>query len=196
MKSNQRDDKIAGTLSLPSTSDSIQKNKLKFTAGVFFLTAICILFEYIHGGVVSHHLLAREDLPSFSNWWGLLTVPLVSWIVISLIERRAKKDTCNKINILKRFLIGLGFGAILSLLWEFNLEKILQYLIFLPFIIAFFKPIHLPEYYMGFVLGMLFTFGGVLPVLIGLILLVVCFIINKLIRSLKVFIFSKTAEKN
>jgi len=178
---------------------SVINNKIQGTISVFVLTSIFILWEYFNGGVVSHNLLAREDLPAISNWWGLLTVPLLFWISISLIHRRLgngvkleSKSEEYETEVLKRFLAALVFGILISLLWEFNFGSFIQYLILSPLIIAFFKPVHLPEYLMGFVLGMLITFGGVLPILIGMILLVVCFLINGLIRIFKNLISSKT----
>ncbi|WP_158655295.1 hypothetical protein [Flavivirga eckloniae] len=168
------------------------------TIGAFILTSVFILWEYLNGGVVTHHLLAREDLTGISNWWGLLTIPLLSWLITSLIYRRRDKKIKSKSNIedseikiLKGFLSALVFGIIASLLWEFNLENILQYFILLPIIISFFKPVHLPEYLLGFVIGMLFTFGGILPIIIGTVLLVLSFLVNKLIRTLKNLFISK-----
>lgn len=170
---------------------TIITNKLLITLGAFVLTFIFILWEYFNGGVVSHNLLAREDLPSFSNWLGLLTVPLLTWIVIVLIERRNTKKTKYEIekeervtSVQTRFLVALLFGVAVSLLWKFDLRHILQYFILLPVVIAFFKPIYFPEYLLGFVIGMLFTFGGVLPIMIGSVLLIVCFVVYKFIRIL------------
>jgi len=167
---------------------SVINNRIQATIAVFILTFAFILWEYFNGGVVSHNLLAREDLPAFSNWWGLLTVPLLFWIGISLINRRQE----NEITAFKRFLVALTFGILMSVLWEFNIKSILQYLILFPILVAFFMPVHLPEYLMGFVLGMVFTFGGVLPILFGVILIVVCLIINKLVRFFRTLILSQT----
>lgn len=169
--------------------NSLINNKFQATLAVFILTSMFILWEFMNGGVISHNLLAREDLPEISNWWGLLTVPLLFWITVSLIDRRQgneiKTDSKSEMfndQVLKRFLGGLIFGFLVSLLWEFNFASYLQYFILLPVLMAFFKPVHFPECLMGFVLGMLFTFGGVLPILIGSILLVIGFLINKSIR--------------
>jgi len=167
---------------------SVINNRIQAAIAVFILTFAFILWEYFNGGVVSHNLLAREDLPAFSNWWGLLTVPLLFWIGISLINRRQE----NEITAFKRFLVALTFGILMSVLWEFNIKSILQYLILFPILVAFFMPVHLPEYLMGFVLGMVFTFGGVLPILFGVILIVVCLIINKLVRFFRTLILSQT----
>ncbi|HTO14625.1 MAG TPA: hypothetical protein VLZ83_02595 [Edaphocola sp.] len=178
---------------------SVINNKIKATIGIFILTSIFILWEYFNGGVVSHNLLARKDLPAISNWWGLLTVPLLFWIAISLVNRRRGNEIKSELKseeyetkVLKRFLAAFAFGIIISLLWEFNFGNFLQYFILFPILIAFFTPVHLPECLMGFVLGMLFTFGGVLPILIGVILLIICFLMNKLMKILRNLISPKT----
>ena len=174
---------------------SVVNNRILGSISAFLITLLFVLWEYFNGGVVSHNLLAREDMPAFSNWWGLLTVPLLFWISIYFINKRQGKEIesgstpeeCQN-EVLKRFLAALAFGLLMSILWEFNFQHILQYLILLPIVIAFFKPVHLPEYLMGFVLGMLFTFGGVLPVLFGVVLSILCFVINKVIRILRNFV--------
>jgi len=177
---------------------SILNNKIRTSTGALILVGLFLLWEYFHGGVNTHYLLARKDLPGISNWWGLLTIPVLSWIVHSLIQRRQSNKKQSQPNhdneestILKRFLASLAFGILLSLLWEFRLEGLLQYLIFLPVVIALFRPVHFPECLLGFVLGMLYTFGGILPILVGTVLVVLSWIANKLIREGILFIASK-----
>jgi len=178
---------------------SILNNKIRTTIGALILTALFILWEYLNGGVNTHYLLAREDLPGISNWWGLLTIPILTWFVLSLIQRRQNNDkrlqpmpANEETNILKRFLASLIFGIMMSILWEFRLEGILPYLIFLPVVIALFRPVHLPECLLGFVLGMLYTFGGILPIIVGSVLVVLSWIANKPIRKGVLLIVSKS----
>ncbi len=177
---------------------SILTNKVLVAGAALILTTIFILWEHFNGGVITHHLLAREDMPGISNLWGLLTIPLLSWLTVSLIQRRRDKKIKSGLdmgdfetNVLKHFLAALVFGIIASLLWEFNQEHILQYYILLPILIAFFRPVNFPECFLGFVIGMLFTFGGILPMIIGTVLLVLCFLVNILIRVLKNLFFRK-----
>jgi hypothetical protein len=54
-------------------------------------------FEHLNGGVKTHHFLARTDLPGFSNWFGLLVLPVLGMAV----SFRAKS------------LLGANLGAIL-----------------------------------------------------------------------------------
>ena len=163
----------------------LRKNKFKVVFGTGLLALLCILWEYYNGGVITHHLLARKDLPGISNWWGLLTLPTLAWISLSLILERQNKNQGTENTVIRRFLSAFLFGALASLLWEFKLDEILQYYILLPLPIALFKPVHLPEYLLGFVIGMLFTFGGILPIIIGLVLMLLCFLTYKFVRVLK-----------
>lgn len=177
---------------------SIIVNKSQASLGAFIVTFLFILWEHFNGGVVTHHLLARDDMPGLSNWWGLITVPLLFWISISLIDRRVDSRANSETEsegfenkVFKRFLAAFGFGLLLSILWEFQFESILQYLILTPILVAFFRPVYLPEYLMGFVLGMLFTFGGILPVLFGIILSFLCFLVHSIVKVLRNLIAKK-----
>ena len=171
-------------------------NKRTATIGAFLLTGFFILLEHVNGGVVSHHLLAREDLPAISNWWGLVTVPALVWITFFFIDRRedsvsqSDQSPPKKNRPQIRFLSALLFGITVSVFWELGLESVLQYVILLPFLLAVFTPIHFPEYLLGFVIGMLYTFGGFLPVMIGLVLLSISFIIHKISNLLKAAVVS------
>ena len=159
---------------------SILQNRTLATIGAFGFTALILLWEYLNGGVVTHHLMASKDLPGFSNWWGLVTVPLLSFMAMTLVIRQQENET----KVLKRFIAAVVFGLLLAVLWEFNVQGPLPYLMLLPLLLAFFMPIHKPEVLMGYVLGMLFTFGGILPILFGTILLAIAFLIHAITRLL------------
>ena len=45
-----------------------------------------LTYEHFTGGVRSHHVLNRPDLPAISNWFGLLTLPLLG-VVLGLRVR-------------------------------------------------------------------------------------------------------------
>lgn len=161
----------------------------KVTLGAFLITLLFILFEYSQGGVATHHLLAREDLPEISNWWGLLTVPLVTWIAFTIVKSRegkfdpesGKAGTWERIAYL-RVLYGFIFGSIASILWVYGMDELLSTYILLPFLLSLFFRLYLPEYLVGFVVGMMYSFGGVLPIIVGLFLLFVSLVIHKIVR--------------
>jgi hypothetical protein len=177
---------------------SIAENKALLAIGAFVYTAVFTLWEYVNDGVATHHLFADKDLPGASNWWGLVSMPLLAWIVSALIKHRRSRtseslqDLKEKDKrVFKRLLAALLFGITASILWELKLENVLQYFILLPILIAFFRPVHLPEYLLGFTLGMIYSFGGILPIFIGLILIILCFLVHKLTQLFKSVAFSK-----
>ena len=51
-----------------------------------------LTFEHYTGGVRSHHLLNRPDLPAISNWLGLITLPLLG-VVLGLRVRTHPSST-------------------------------------------------------------------------------------------------------
>ncbi|SEL39664.1 hypothetical protein SAMN04487910_2336 [Aquimarina amphilecti] len=179
-------------------AQKIIQNKLPFIVLVTFLVGLHIFWEHYNGGVTTHHLLAREDLPGISNWWGLLSIPLLSWILISLSKWLHNKNptTYGLSQITKGFIGGLVFGILISLLWEFRLENILQYAIWSPIILAFFIRIYLPGNLLGFILGLTYTFGGILPIAIGLVLITVSFLVWTIFRKGIPFVFQKINQKN
>jgi len=161
----------------------IVRNKLILIVAAALLAALLILWEYLNGGVVTHYPLADADNPGISNWWGLLTFPLLTWVALIIAEKRkAKTDdgepAGDTLVLQKNYLIGgLAFGLLMGVLWEFGQGDILQYLILLPWVIALFLRIYLPETTLGFVLGMAYTFGGVLPVAFAMVIQTVGFFI-------------------
>lgn len=170
-------------------TDWLLKNKKLVTAIATLLIAAHVLWDYSHDGVPTHYVLHDKSLPGISNWWGVLTIPLLTWLCISLSQKRADKSYSNLPNSLIRspkvingFLGALFFGIAMSIFWETGLQDILACLIFLPLVLALFIPVHYPEHYLGFVLGMAFTFGGVLPVVFGLIIGIGCFLVYQVLR--------------
>ena len=140
------------------------------------LTALVLLFElahlgweYRHGGVLAHHLLNRADLPAVSNWWGLMLVPALTWYLVGRMQRRLSQRSASTPAVAAAFLGALACGAGLAL--AFNLgQEVVTYLFLGLIVAALLAPAYRAEYILGFVLGMTFTFGAVLPTLIACVL--------------------------
>ena len=64
------------------------KTRLYVTAIVTIAIWTLLAWNYYHGGVPSHHILAKKDLPSISNWWGGLLLPLLTWWLLYRIQKR------------------------------------------------------------------------------------------------------------
>jgi hypothetical protein len=177
-------------------TSSILKNKYTFIIVVTILIGLHLLWEYYsYGHVITHYLLADDNLPGISNYWELLTIPFISWAVLTFLQRELKKaETVRPLayrSIAKGFLSALLFGLSAALMWEFDMENILQFYILLPVLLALFFPVYRPEYFLGFLLGMTFTFGGVLPVAFGGILALLSFLVHKVIRRAAIWAFNK-----
>jgi hypothetical protein len=133
-------------------------------------------WEHLHGGVAAHHLLDRADLPAISNWWGLLLIPALTWFLVGRIQRRTSMHARSFARehlvppaVLAGFLGALAWGAALALAFMMKFEGV-QYIFLGLFAISVFVPTYRAEYVLGFVLGMTFTFGAVLPTIVALVI--------------------------
>ncbi len=174
------------------------KTRLYFTGIISIAIWSLLTWDYYHGGVPSHHILAREDLPSFSNWWGGLFLPLLTWFLLYRIQKRIDSDKEKNpsllnfpINIIYGFIGALFFGIVLSIFFTLGNEEIPFYMMMGLFAAALFFPIYRAECFLGFVIGMTFTFGGVLPIVIGSILTLLGAVLYLIIRPAILFVSTK-----
>ncbi|MFD2365935.1 hypothetical protein [Pseudoduganella sp. GCM10020061] len=152
--------------------------KIGFTAAASAFEAAHLWVEYLNGGVLSHHLLANPDLPAISNWWGLVVIPVLTWFLVGRIQSRVARQNAFQSaapripsTIMIAFTAALAYGAALSFAFVSNFEWISA--VFLgAFAVALVVPVYRAEYLLGFVLGMTFTFGAVLPLIIGAVIAV------------------------
>ncbi len=133
-----------------------------------------LAWEHFNGGVVSHHLLNNAQMPAVSNGWGLLLLPALTWFVTGRMQRRVAAVATNAAHaraLARGMLIGLVgallWGASLALAFERGAEDVSSLLFFGMLLLALVAPLYRAECLLGFVLGMTFTFGAVLPTLIG-----------------------------
>lgn len=150
---------------------------------------LLLLWNHYHGGVPRHHILANKDLPSISNWWGGLLLPLLTWFLLYRIQQRIFRH--NNTNSerskyltysLYGFMGAFVFGILLSTFFSLGNSDIPGYLMMGLFPLAFFAPIYRAEYLLGFVIGMTFTFGAVLPTGIGTLLAFIGLVIYRVLR--------------
>lgn len=174
------------------------KFRLYFTAVVTLLIWLLLLWDHFHGGVPQHHILANEQLPAISNWWGGVLLPLLTWLLLYRIEIRISRQNKGNTEIsawLKKALYGfagaLFFGMLLSFFFSFGYPDICGYMILTLLPIALCFPIYRAECLLGFVIGMTYTFGAVLPTGIGLILLLIGAVLYLYLRTGILHIVSK-----
>ncbi|WP_247671233.1 hypothetical protein [Pseudoalteromonas sp. MMG005] len=138
---------------------------------------ICHLsWEYFNGGIVTHHILMRSDLPGISNWWGLIILPSLVFITFIRIKRRLLTRAHEALslsdfyrNILIGFMGMLLVSLLASLAFSFGLQNIAVYMLMGLMITALFIPLHKAECILGYVMGAAFFTGPVIP-FIGVVL--------------------------
>jgi len=174
--------------------------KVFFKTRLYFIGIITIsiwsllIWNYFHEGVPSHHILAREDLPEISNWWGALLIPLLAWFLTYRIQKRINKDpevSNVPVSVLYGFLSALIFGILLSLFFTLGDSDIPGYMLQGVFVTALFLPIYRSEYLLGLVIGMTFTFGAVLPTGIGCILVLISAVLYLFVRPVIFFVIKR-----
>ena len=133
----------------------------------WLVASIHLGWEHTHGGVHSHHLLNREDLPSVSNWWGLLTMPVLGWLASCAVAHRAAAQPREGAKALAGFAGALLLGAALAGAFATGQEALTSALFLSTLAAGLVLPIYRPEYVFGYVIGMSFVFGAVLPMLVG-----------------------------
>lgn len=140
--------------------------RLQLAALALMAECLHLGWEALHGGIATHHLLQRADLPGLSNAWGLLVLPaLAAWAAGRLPRRPATPRSAWP------FALGLALslllGAALSLAFTAQWQALTEALFFGALLLALLLPAHRAESLFGFVLGMSWTFGALLPTLIG-----------------------------
>jgi hypothetical protein len=141
--------------------------RIKISAGIGVAFALLLAWQHLHGGVPAHHLLGREDLPSISNWWGLAGLPALTWFLLGRIERR--RPVADSPAPASGFAGALVFGALLALFFGLGRGDMCEHLVEGLPLIALTYPIYRAECVLGFVLGMTYTFGPVLPVFAAIV---------------------------
>jgi hypothetical protein len=180
---------------------SFGKVRLLFTAVVTLAIWALLGYGHFHGGVPSHHILADKDLPSFSNWWGALLLPVLTWVLLYRIEKRvfpeeeATPPATSLIHVLYGFAGALLFGSLLSVFFSLGNTLLPGYMLLGALALALFLPVYRAQCLLGFVIGMTYTFGAILPTGIGLILSLLAMALYLVIRPSVLFVTSKLTGK-
>lgn len=142
------------------------------------LAALCaelgiLAWEHLDGGVPAHHLLANPELPSVSNWWGLVLVPALAWWTVGQAQGRAdlarRAGTALRFPPAAGFLCALAYGATLAALFtggSASVDVMFFGLLGLGLVVRLWHG----EYLLGFVFGMHLAAGPVLPAIFGAVI--------------------------
>lgn len=126
-----------------------------------------LAWEALHGGIQSHHLLARADLPSVSNLWGLAILPALGWLAAHFLRRRSAASDHAVRHAATAFFGALILGGALSTAFSFGWEDTSTGLFVGAILVGLIVPIYRAEYLFGFIIGMSWAIGPVLPAIAG-----------------------------
>jgi hypothetical protein len=172
--------------------EKIRKKVLLATLAASFYIGLLLWWDYTHGGVPVHNLLARKDLPGFSNWWGAVLIPaLTAFLTFRMLHSNVSVATRWR-----TFVGALFYGAALSAAFVANLADVPFFMLIGVITFSFFFPVYRADFFLGLVLGMVYTFGGVLPIIIVAVLSVLGLVAYKGVRPLVVWAVSFLKSKS
>jgi len=161
------------------------KNQLSNkTRGLITITftlimGLIIAWEYFYeNGVATHYLLHSKDMPGFSNWWGLVLIPIFSWVATGFIKPKTVNNKERYRSIFLGFLTLFFFGFALSYAFLMKSDMTL-YLTGALLVSAFLTPVHRVECLLGYVMSMIFVFGAIIPLLFGILFWLLFQLIHK-----------------
>ncbi len=140
-------------------------NRILFTLSVAGFALLHIAIELLEGGVRVHYPLMREDLPAISNWWGLIVLPSLACLLYSFMQQGGQDSGPMGLSwvALYRLLAGFVYGGLLAGTFEFGLGQTPLYLLMCLIVGGIAYPIYRAELVLGFIMGMTYTFGAVIP---------------------------------
>jgi hypothetical protein len=157
-----------------------------------------LIWEHFHRGVPSHSFMARKDMPSISNWWGGLLLPLLTYFSLYRLQKRLFSTDASIIVPLKQlqfvlllFVAGLLYAGAMAYCFVTNKEDINGILFQGLFLLALIFPLYRAEFFLGFVIGLTYTFGAILPTFIALVFVSISFIAHKYVYPFVLKAFRK-----
>lgn len=126
-----------------------------------------LAWEASQGGIQSHHFLARADLPSVSNAWGLAVLPALGWLAAYFVGRRSARSARAAEFAVAAFLCALTVGGALSAAFALGFKDVSSGLFLAAILAGLIVPTYRAEYLFGFVIGMTWVVGPVLSAMAG-----------------------------
>lgn len=139
--------------------------RFRFSLALAILAALHLGLEIMHGGVVTHHLLARADMPGISNWWGLLLLPALAWFLYPFMSDPQTPSGLMGLSRAALYRLGgaIFYGGILAISFELGSEQIPAVMMGILIPLGMVFPLYRAELILGMVVGMTYTFGAVIP---------------------------------
>lgn len=173
--------------------------RIYLTVAVLLAEIGHLAWEHFHGGIASHHFLNRADMPAVSNGWGLLLLPAISWFLVGIALRRsiatAAAVTINAPGgqaeaaglargVFVGFFAGLLFGVSLAATFSLGYQDVTSIFFFGMLLLALVFRVYRAQCVLGFVLGMTFTFGAILPALVASVVAVISAVAHRVLCPL------------
>ncbi|MAD77441.1 MAG: hypothetical protein CML20_22170 [Rheinheimera sp.] len=162
------------------------------------LAGIHLTYEQLSGGVQSHHLLNDATLPAISNWFELLTLPLLA-AALGWYCQKQPAHLARWARVPRSILPGLfgaaSYGAVLAISFSAGMLTLTSIIFFSLLLVALLFPVYRLQYICGFVMAMTFTFGGILPLLIAVPFALLSWILRSILAAVARLWRKKRAEK-
>ncbi|WP_153301611.1 hypothetical protein [Endozoicomonas arenosclerae] len=146
-------------------------------------------WQFFHDGIPRHYILHRSDMPAISNLWGAIFLPFLTWFLTGKVIQREAGVYSYTIAI--GFFSAFLYGVTLSAAFVSGFNQVASFMGPGMLLLALFLPIYRAEYFLGFVLGMTWTFGAVLPTGFGTIITALSFLIYNFIRPVPFYLLRK-----
>jgi hypothetical protein len=78
---------------------SFFKVRVVATGLIALAIGLLLTWNYYHGGIPSHHILADKTLPKISNLWGALLLPLLTWVLLYRAQKRIFMDQSASVQL-------------------------------------------------------------------------------------------------
>ena len=182
---------------------SFKKIGLAFLATISIGIWALLIWEHYHGGVPSHSFMARKDMPSISNWWGALLLPLLTYFSLYRIQKRLSLTGENNLvsaekiqSVLLLFGAGVLYAGAMAYCFATDKSDINSILFQGLFVLALIFPLYRAEFFLGFVIGLTYTFGAILPTFIASAFVLISYIAHNFIYPFVLKILGRNKAKN
>ena len=165
----------------------LKNSRLQMFIAVTTYILLHLLIQHFTSGVPSHYLLQDSSMPLISNWWGALILPVLTWSMCTLLNRKHGSVYPRHVWI-KMASAGI-YALAMSALFYAGYAELLS-IIVLPsiLVLALFFPIYGPAYVLGYVLVSSVGFGAVIPLMASLIFAVIGFIVYRGVRPALLYV--------
>jgi hypothetical protein len=128
-------------------------------------------------------------MPTISNWWGGLLLPIVAYVLTGRVQRRlqlfgtdaARADAALRIAA-AAFVGAALYGAAMAVGFLTGYNDVSSFLFTALPLVGLMLPLFRAEYLLGFIAALSMVFGGVLPLIIATGVATMSFVLHATVR--------------